>query len=141
MYYDTLLHAINHRRASSSTGITFIKSKDVEEFVSYQELYDLSLCALGYLQQRGLKPKDELVMQIEDSRSFFVVFWACLLGGIIPVPVTIGNNDDHREKLFRIWKVLNNPYLIISQKDWAQHKNYSLTSDFSLLHTDIENST
>ena len=39
-----------------------------------------------------------------------------MLGGIIPVPITVGNNDEHKLKLFRIWKILNDPYLISEQK-------------------------
>jgi amino acid adenylation domain-containing protein/non-ribosomal peptide synthase protein (TIGR01720 family) len=103
-----------YARAKSSKGITFIKRSSSEEFISYHELYQAAVKGLWFLQSRGLKPKDELVFQLEDNRSFIITFWSCILGGIIPVPLSVGKNDDHKQKLFNVWPVLNNPFLVAS---------------------------
>ncbi|WP_051541258.1 hypothetical protein [Caldalkalibacillus mannanilyticus] len=64
-------------------GITFISSEQNEKYVSYQDLYHRALAVLHDLQAQGMKPKQELVFQIEDNETFIYVFWACILGGII----------------------------------------------------------
>ena len=109
-----LTQLLELRKNSDTVGITFIEGGSQEEFLSYKELYCASLKCLFYLQSRGLKPKDEVVFQIDDNKSFVIVFWACILGGFFPVPLTIGMNEDHKKKLFNIWPILNNPYLVIS---------------------------
>jgi len=93
-------------------GITYIQSGDAETRVSYAELKQRALAILGVLQQRGMKPGDQLVLQLKDNEKFIDVFWACILGGISPVPVAVGINDEHRAKLLRIINKLERPYLI-----------------------------
>ena len=34
----------------------------------------------------GLKKLDKLIFQITNNHDFLNIFWACVLGGIIPVP-------------------------------------------------------
>ncbi|MBI5804930.1 amino acid adenylation domain-containing protein [candidate division TA06 bacterium] len=100
-------------------GINYITGESSESFISYNRLYRVSLSMLYCLQQRGLKAGDKLVFQIEDSQEFINVFWACQLGGIIPIPVTVGNNDEHRLKVFKISDILGSCRLI-AVKTWAE---------------------
>ncbi len=117
MAIDQTLSAMLMSKAHLETvGIRFINGAQEEEFISYGNLYKLSLNTLSLLQEKGIKPNDELVIQIEDNKMLIVVFWACILGGIIPVPVSIGRNDEHKRKLFLIWEILNNPHLICSSE-------------------------
>jgi amino acid adenylation domain-containing protein/non-ribosomal peptide synthase protein (TIGR01720 family) len=101
-------------------GITFVNGSDEDRFVLYEELYNTVLKVLGSLQSKGIKPGQELVFQIEDNEDFINVFWACILGGIIPVPVTIGANEEHRQKLFKIFNILDEPYLMTSGKIYSK---------------------
>ncbi|MCM3269769.1 hypothetical protein [Paenibacillus elgii] len=80
---------------------------------------------LYHLHERGIQAGDELVMQIDDNHTFLNVFWGCFLGGIIPVPVSIGNNDEHRMKLFKIWNTLPRPHMIADDKVLDQLEKYS----------------
>lgn len=98
--------------SDNGKGITYISGDSEEEFLSYQALYEKALHILYNLQAAGIKPQDELVFQIQDNKHFMSMFWACLLGNIIPIPISVGSNDEHRLKLFKIWNVLNNPYLV-----------------------------
>jgi acyl-CoA synthetase (AMP-forming)/AMP-acid ligase II/acyl carrier protein len=121
MEYNTLkqcnnLASILKERARGNAGVTFIKKSNVEEFLSYRELYDAAVKGLSFLQGKGMRAHDELVFQVDDNKSFLITFWSCILGGIIPVPLSIGKNDDHRQKLFNVWPVLNNPFLVITQE-------------------------
>lgn len=112
--YTSLVEILEERKISEDIGITFIEGSNQESFLSYSELYTSALKVLSILQVRGLQKNDELVFQIDDNRTFVIVFWACILGGIIPVPLSVGQNDDHKQKVFNVWRILNNPYLILS---------------------------
>ncbi|MFL5748601.1 MAG: AMP-binding protein, partial [Niastella sp.] len=118
--YSTLTELLQERKKLTGTGVTFIEAGAKEVVLPYSELYDSAISALSFLQSQGLRPKDELVFQIEDNRTFVIVFWACILGGIVPVPLAIGRNDDHKQKLFNIWPLLKNPFLIISSDNLFQ---------------------
>jgi len=117
MHLNTLTEVISHVAVFyPDQGVTFIEGAQQEKKLSYHRLYQDSLKVLYYLQSLGLKPKDELVFQVEDNESLIVVFWACICGGIIAVPISIGVHEEHKIKLFNVWQTLNSPYLIGSKK-------------------------
>ena len=60
----TLISILEENRLFNK-GITFITGVSQEEFVSYQSLYDRSLCTLLYLQKKGVYPGDELSSHLE----------------------------------------------------------------------------
>ncbi len=151
MEYKTLVDIFINRR-SEDIGITFIEGSDKEFYLSYHHLYEHALSTLLLLQNKGLKPGDELVLQLDNSKTYIIVFWACILGGIIPIPLTIGRTDDHRLKLFNVWEILNNPHLIISKQDLEklaifagtkglQHKFETLNNNKILFEEVIFNET
>ena len=137
MQSDTLIEILKQRSQLENTGVTFIESGKREGYLSYQELYDEALKGLSYLQRKGMRPKDELVFQIDDNKTFIITYWACLLGGIVPLPLTVGQNDDHRQKLFNIWPVLNNPFLISSQRGIARLATYAEKNRLTALFLEI----
>ncbi|WP_193657821.1 aminotransferase class III-fold pyridoxal phosphate-dependent enzyme [Bacillus cereus] len=116
--YMTLVDAITKVSKDKNRGITFILNDEKEQFVSYQQVYTNALHTLGYLQEKGLKAGDELVFQVDDNDlySFVSLFWGCILGGIIAVPMSVGSNDEQRKKLFKVWETLNNPYVITTNQ-------------------------
>ncbi|MNM16557.1 Tyrocidine synthase 3 [compost metagenome] len=113
----TLLDVLKGAMKQHSTGVNFIEGDQGETFVTYAEIYRQALDLLGKLQGKGLHAGQELVFQIENNRSFVTMYWASLLGGFIPVPISIGNNDEHRYKIVQIWNKLSSPSLI--GEDWA----------------------
>jgi len=112
--YKTLVELIEARKNEEQKAITFILNDTKELYVSYKQMYQTSLRLLYAFQQFGYKQGDEVIFQIDDNERFVYSFWACILGGMIPVPVATGNNDEHKLKLFKIWSILNNPRIIIS---------------------------
>ncbi|MEL7147563.1 MAG: AMP-binding protein, partial [Bacteroidota bacterium] len=52
-----------------------------------------------------------------NNKQFVIVFWSCILSGVIPVPVTVGQNKEHRIKLSKICGVLNSPLIITDQNN------------------------
>ncbi|HFU75721.1 MAG TPA: hypothetical protein ENK66_05680 [Arcobacter sp.] len=100
-----------YQEGNTTTGITFITPK--EEFLSYRELASNALKFLTHFRNIGLKKDSKLIFQLSYNKNFVHSFWACMAGGIVAVPVTTGNNDEHREKLFNIYNLLDDAYLII----------------------------
>lgn len=109
MSYSTLTELMISRKNEENTGMTFILNDSDEVFLSYGGLYRTASGLLYELQQKGFRQGEEIIFQIDDNRRFVCFFWACILGGMIPVPVTPGTNDEHKLKLFRIWNILCNP--------------------------------
>jgi acyl-CoA synthetase (AMP-forming)/AMP-acid ligase II len=122
----TLINLIQASSEIRDCGIFYITGEKDEVFVSYCDLYHRALKLLDILQTKGLRTGDELVFQIDDNRSFIEYFWACILGGIIPVPVSVGSNDDQKLKLFLIWKMLIKPCLITDLKVFVKLEEYAM---------------
>ena len=99
-------------------GITFIEGEKDESFLPYVGLYHSAKCLLFDLREYGLKPGDELVFQFQSNKKFIISFWACILGKIIPVPLTLSVSD--ASKLINVWKVLKNPYVITDSPDFKR---------------------
>jgi len=121
--YETLLELLEDNRVLDK-GITFINGDENDNFMCYGRVYNEALIVLYNLQLIGIKPGQELIFQIERNEDFIVLFWACILGGIIPVPVTIGVNEEHRIKLLRILNILNDPFIITDKKIFEKLSAY-----------------
>ncbi|MEL7005055.1 MAG: hypothetical protein AAFN93_20300, partial [Bacteroidota bacterium] len=113
---------------SNSKGITFIQGSQDEVFLSYHDLYIAALGGLKFLEKKGIKPGDKLLFQTDDNKSFVIAFWACILGGIVPVPLTVGRNSDHIRKVFNVWSILENPFLITTENHLNRISAFAETS-------------
>lgn len=108
----TLAKLLSH--ADHAKGVHFIATGG-ETFVSYPDLFREAGQVLYNLQLSGFKKGDELVFQLDDNREFITLFWACLLGGIIPVPLPFSTGEESRLKLENVWVQLANPRLVCSE--------------------------
>jgi len=99
-------------QSDSTTGITFIDGRSSIEHLSYKKLYLEACYKLHALKEKGLGPGDELVFQFESNKNFIITFWACILGKIVPVPLTYVSATDTVKKICGVWKKLKNPYVI-----------------------------
>ena len=124
--FTTLIEAFNTNCIDAENRtITYIEGKDKETIVSYADLKKRALGLLAEIQQRGLKQGDELIIFLKNNERFIDVFWACILGGIIPVPVAVGISDEHRSKLFKIFSKLKNGYIYIDTDNLQRLEKYS----------------
>jgi non-ribosomal peptide synthetase component E (peptide arylation enzyme) len=112
-----------HSQNNDNNGITFIKPK--ESFLSYKELSLNALKLLTHFNSMGLKKDSKLIFQLNDNENFVHSFWASISGGIVAVPVSTGNNDEHRLKLFNIYDVLDDAYLIVDSDILDKLEGYS----------------
>ncbi|NDI36677.1 non-ribosomal peptide synthetase [Chengkuizengella sediminis] len=108
--FESLIDVIENCK-NDSQHITFIKKKE-EQSLYYSDLYDRSLRMLHGLQSQGIKKGQEIIFQIQENENFILLFWACVLGGMIPVPVTIGTTDEHRKKVLEIYQILDDPKIV-----------------------------
>ncbi|MZQ80577.1 amino acid adenylation domain-containing protein [Paenibacillus sp. 5J-6] len=110
--FVSLVDVIQRKATMEEKGITYIHSETEEQYVSYRNIYNNALRLLSHLQDRGVKPGSEIIFQLDHNNYFIEAFWACMLGGFIPVPLSVGTNSEQKKKLFTIWPLLSNPYLL-----------------------------
>ncbi len=112
--YATLNEALDAQRTHART-ITFIEGEGRESVLSFAELHSRALGLLFHFQARGLGPGDKMIFLLKDNEQFVEAFWACMYGGIVPVPVAVGISDEHRAKLLRIFAKLDQPSIYTEQ--------------------------
>jgi len=105
--YDTMIDLLADVK-DRDREIRFIDGEHDETVLKFSDLWEEALALLGSLQQRGMKPGDELIIFSKSNKSFVIAFWAAMLGGIVPVPVAVGISDEHKLKLLRILSQLEN---------------------------------
>ncbi|MCM3291423.1 SDR family NAD(P)-dependent oxidoreductase [Paenibacillus sp. MER 180] len=107
------------QRASSTQNIIYVDKDGVEE-QSYRELYKEAADLANGLQEYGLTQGDVVIFQLPDNKAFIECFWACLLLGVIPAPLSVldsyGANNVHTEKFKHIWRHLSKPYVITTNR-------------------------
>ncbi|RCX16519.1 amino acid adenylation domain-containing protein [Anaerobacterium chartisolvens] len=97
-------------------GIYFIEGDGNERFQPYYELVESAKKILGGLKELKVRKGDKLVFQIKNEYYFVNLFWACIMGGIIPVPLTVSNtastNSEAFAKLLNVLRQLSNPKIV-----------------------------
>ena len=103
--YKTLINMLEGASASGN-GVTFIHGPEQEDFLSYADLKNEAAALLSCLNAEGVGAGDFLILQIRDQRRFLALFWACIWGGIVPVPMTLADSNAYRNKLLNAWKIV-----------------------------------
>ncbi len=129
------------QHSSTDRFITYIDGKDKEVTISYADLYDRAQNRLYALQQRGLKQGDECIIFLRSNENFIDIFWGCILGGIIPVPIAVGISDEHRSKLFKIFSKLERPHLYTSDDLTERLQQYANDNQALAAYTQIKEKT
>ena len=97
-------------------GLRLIQEEGDETFLAYPELLRTARSILAALQARGLKSGDRAVLQFSRLADHFSAFWACVLGGIVPVTVALAPSYRERSgvvnKLWNVWKLLHRPVVL-----------------------------
>jgi acyl-CoA synthetase (AMP-forming)/AMP-acid ligase II/acyl carrier protein len=122
--FNTLVEALI-AQASTDRSITYINTYQNERTLTFRGLRERALGILYLLRERGLSAGDKLVIFLNDNEQFLDGFWACLLGGIVPVPVAVGISDAHRHKLLNILKTLQIPNLYTDNKNLTRITVYA----------------
>ena len=99
--------------AREDRQITFIEGESEQRTMSFRRLRQRAVGTLGALQRAGLKAGDPLILYVTDNERFVELFWACMLGGIVAVPLAPGIADEHVRKLLRVFAQLDQALVCI----------------------------
>jgi len=100
-------------------GMIYVQSDGREIAQTYPELLADAERILAGLRKLELKPGDKVLFQLEHNQDFIPAFWGCLLGGFVPVPVSIAPTYDtinaNVSKLKNAWLMLDHPVVLSSR--------------------------
>ena len=113
--YPTLPDMLDDQ-ARGNGAIVYLEGEGAEKTLPLAQLRRRALGILFHLQRIGAKAGDHLILHVASNEQFIDAYWACLYGGIVPVPVAVGISDEHKHKLLRIAKQLGTPYLYTDKK-------------------------
>jgi acyl-CoA synthetase (AMP-forming)/AMP-acid ligase II/acyl carrier protein len=112
----TTLSEIIANNRTVACSITYLEGENDAREVPFAELYGRALGILWHLQRIGARRGDKLILLLSSNEQFIDVFWAAILGGIVPVPVALGVSDEHRHKLLRIARRLGDPFIYTERR-------------------------
>ncbi len=76
-------------------GIMHINCRGEVHKQSYPDLLTNARKICAGLYAQGISPAQQVIFQINDNKKFIEAFWACQLGGFVPVPLTIAPAYNH----------------------------------------------
>ncbi|MBA4146722.1 MAG: amino acid adenylation domain-containing protein [Verrucomicrobia bacterium] len=109
---------------AAANGVTqkiiHIGPDGAETAQSYPELLREAKCVLAGFRKLGLRPGDAIIFQCELSRDFLPAFWGAILGGFLPVPVSVPADyqQDNASvlKVRNAWELLGKPLVLTSER-------------------------
>jgi acyl-CoA synthetase (AMP-forming)/AMP-acid ligase II/acyl carrier protein len=129
------------QRARGDGAIGYLEGDGVEKSLKLTELRRRALGILRHLQGAGARPGDRLILHVASNEQFIDAYWACLYGGIVPVPVAVGISDEHKHKLLRIARQLGSPLLYTDRKLKDRLAAYGAGSEEASVWTTLERRT
>ena len=104
---------------SPDRGVTYMKEDGRTLTQTYPELLTSAERVLCGLRAAGLTNGDQVLLQLKDHQDFITVFWGCILGGIIPTPVSVPPVYDEMNqgvnKLKGVFQLQNEPFIITNE--------------------------
>ncbi|GHA94645.1 SDR family NAD(P)-dependent oxidoreductase [Streptomyces termitum] len=76
------------KAAATDRGIPLVDGEGREHRLSYADLLDRASRVATHLRARGLGHGDEVIVHAAAAGDIFVGVWACVLLGVLPVPLT-----------------------------------------------------
>lgn len=90
---------------------------------AYSELLKDAERVLSSLRKLGARPGDRFLFQFRHNQDFILAFWACQLGGFIPIPISIAPTYEQPNatisKLQNAWEMLARPW-VLSDRSLAE---------------------
>ncbi len=115
-------------RSSSQHCIHYLNGQDDRRSITFGGLRTTALGVLFHLQAFGAQPGDRVILHTSSNEQFLDGFWACLLGGLVPVPVAVGSSDSHRLKLLQIFASLGKPMVYTEDGQRTRLQDYGKAS-------------
>src|SRR4029079_8884519 len=89
------------------------------------EMRGRALGLLRHLQAAGAGPDTQTLIVVDGLAPFVDTFWACVLGGVVAVPLAPGNADEHKAKFFRVLARLPSPTLATERRVFDRLRTYA----------------
>ncbi|WP_455234279.1 non-ribosomal peptide synthetase [Thiogranum longum] len=105
--------------ADAERGIRFLQAGARDAVLPYGRLLARATGLLGRFQHQGLKPGDVVLLFVRNNAAFVDAFWACQLGGLVPVPLSAGFHSEYLHKLGSVAAKFDSPFLF-SERDLFQ---------------------
>ena len=103
-------------KRSTDTHIIFVGDDGRELRLSYAGLLERASRVLGGLRRHGYGPGGRAVLLLRENCDILTGFWACALGGLMPViaPIPPDFAGPHRtvDQLAHLWELLERPLLL-----------------------------
>ncbi|WP_265213705.1 SDR family NAD(P)-dependent oxidoreductase [Herbaspirillum lusitanum] len=109
-----LAEALERAAQHPELGIVHVAADMSEIRVSYAELFDQARRILGGLRSHGVRSGDVVLVDATDSKSLLPLFWACILGAMVPAPFKLAAAAAGGASLKRLrdsWEVLGRPVI------------------------------
>ncbi|VEP16809.1 conserved hypothetical protein [Hyella patelloides LEGE 07179] len=116
----TLPNALHQAALNSpDKGVIYVQPNDDAVFQTYPELLEQAQRILAGFRKLGLKPQDKVIFQLPNNQDFIATFWGCLLGGFVPVPLSVASTYQEAnsaiKKLHNAWQMLDRPVIVTSK--------------------------
>ena len=109
--------------ADHARGIVFIQDDETEIRLSYAEVLARAETRLAGLRAAGFAAGTPVLLVFNSGIDFVVSFWACMLGGIVAVPLayptSFAQENNSLTKLKGIWEQLGKPP-VLSERRFAE---------------------
>ncbi|MFP2957029.1 SDR family NAD(P)-dependent oxidoreductase [Myxococcus sp. 1LA] len=124
---ELLRQAVEH---SPGLVITFVDVQGQRETLTFSALWDEALRLWGGLQSHGAKAGDRVMLAMERPGDFVRGFWACTLGGVVPVPLALPASLERSQpgvaRLFSVSERLGTPLVLTDARAAAPLKEAGL---------------
>lgn len=113
---DTLLDVLERVARDMTAGtIRFVSGNGELVTWSYDELWSRAERVYGGLTLAGLRPGDKVVLLLLSNTDILATFWACQMGGYVPVivevPVNFNAGNQAFERAIGLFRILGTPFV------------------------------
>jgi acyl-CoA synthetase (AMP-forming)/AMP-acid ligase II len=132
---------------SPKNGIGYVKPDESIAFISYPELLEKAQTHSAALIANGLVPGDKVMIIMSRNEDIIAMLWACFFAGLVPTilqpPLSFSEFNQPARKIENVFRILQNPKVIISPdlmagimpklipSDHLIHSNNIVVSDHS----------
>jgi acyl-CoA synthetase (AMP-forming)/AMP-acid ligase II/thioesterase domain-containing protein/acyl carrier protein len=108
---------IEAARRHPQSGLRWLSGEDSGAFLAYPALLNEAQRILAGLLNRQIAPGSKIALLLERASDFVPAFWACVLGGYLPCPLTPIRNDPERWTglLAHLRELLEHPLVITTK--------------------------
>src|SRR5258707_15006 len=105
-------------RQDEEKGILYLQPDGSKFIQSYRGLCEEAERILSGLRALGLQAGDKVILQVEENQQYLPTFWACVLGGLVAVPISIAASYEQpgviTAKLQKAWELCEQPLVVAS---------------------------